>query len=73
VLRIPEFDHNVFINCPFDAEYAPIFEAIVFAVHDSGFRPKCARECLDSSEFRLQKIVELVRSCPRSVPNFGST
>ena len=37
-----EYDRNVFINCPFDSAYAPIFEAIVFAVHDAGFRPKCA-------------------------------
>lgn len=53
----PSFERNVFINCPFDSEYAPIFEAIVFAVHDAGFRPRCARERLDSSEIRLQKII----------------
>jgi len=33
----PQFDRNVFINCPFDAAYAPIFEAVVFAVYDAGF------------------------------------
>lgn len=69
----PEFDHNVFINCPFDAAYAPIFEAIVFAVHDSGFRPKCARERLDSSEFRLQKIVELIGSARYSIHDLSRT
>jgi hypothetical protein len=69
----PEFDRNVFINCPFDAEYAPIFEAIVFAVHDSGFRPKCARERLDSSEFRLQKIVDLIRSARYSIHDLSRT
>jgi hypothetical protein len=63
----PEFDRNVFINCPFDLEYAPIFEAIVFAVHDAGFRPKCARERLDSGEIRLQKIVELIRASRYSI------
>jgi len=26
----PEFDRHVFINCPFDREYVPIFEAVVF-------------------------------------------
>jgi len=35
----PEFERHVFINCPFDDEYVPIFEAVVFAVHDAGFRP----------------------------------
>ena len=29
--RPPDYDGNVFINCPFDLEYAPLFEAIVFA------------------------------------------
>src|SRR5258707_584516 len=51
------YDENVFINCPFDREYAPIFEAIVFTVHDAGFRPSCARERLDSIEVRLQKFI----------------
>ena len=37
-----EYDRNVFINCPFDNAYAPIFEAIVFAVHDAGFRLRLA-------------------------------
>lgn len=55
-----DYDQNVFITCPFDPEYAPIFEAIVFAVNDPGFRLKCARERLDSSEVRLQKIFELI-------------
>lgn len=69
----PEFDRNVFINCPFDLEYAPIFEAIVFAVHDAGFRPKCARERLDSGEIRLQKIVELIRASRYSIHDLSRT
>ncbi len=69
----PEFNRNVFINCPFDAAYAPIFEAIVFAVHDAGFRPKCARERLDSSEVRLQKIVGLIRACRYSIHDLSRT
>jgi hypothetical protein len=28
---------HVFINCPFDHRYKPIFEGIVFAVSDLGF------------------------------------
>ncbi|MFP5247234.1 MAG: hypothetical protein ACLGH0_11115 [Thermoanaerobaculia bacterium] len=63
----PDFDRNVFINCPFDAEYTPILEAIVFAVHDAGFRPKSALERLDSSEVRLQKIIRLIRNSRYSI------
>jgi hypothetical protein len=28
-------DH-VFINCPFDGDYKPVFDAIVFAIRDLG-------------------------------------
>ena len=69
----PEFERHVFINCPFDDEYVPIFEAVVFAVHDAGFRPKCARERLDSSEIRLQKIVDLIRSSRYSIHDLSRT
>jgi hypothetical protein len=68
-----EYGRNVFINCPFDSEYAPIFGAIIFAVHDAGFRPKCAREGLDSSEVRLQKIVSLIRDCRFSIHDLSRT
>jgi len=68
-----EYDRNVFINCPFDNAYAPIFEAIVFAVHDAGFRPKCARERLDSGEIRLQKILTLISESRFSIHDLSRT
>jgi hypothetical protein len=73
LMRHAEYDQNVFINCPFDAEYAPIFEAIVFAVNAAGFRPKCARERLDSSEIRLHKILELISSSRYSIHDLSRT
>jgi len=69
----PEFDLNVFINCPFDEQYAPIFEAIVFAVNAAGFRSRCARERLDSSEIRLHKIVDLIRISRYSIHDLSRT
>ncbi|HYC60435.1 MAG TPA: hypothetical protein VEK79_12800 [Thermoanaerobaculia bacterium] len=69
----PEYERNVFINCPFDSEYAPLFEAIVFAVQDAGFRPKCARERLDSSQIRLQKIAGLISACRYSIHDLSRT
>jgi hypothetical protein len=68
-----EYDRNVFINCPFDNAYAPIFEAIIFAVHDAGFRPKCARERLDSGEVRLQKILSLISESRFSIHDLSRT
>src|SRR5712691_901091 len=68
-----DYNRNVFINCPFDSAYAPIFEAIVFAVQDAGFRPKCARERLDSSQVRLQKIVDLISTARFSIHDLSRT
>ncbi len=68
-----EYDKTVFINCPFDSSYAPLFEAIVFAVHDAGFLAKCARERLDSSEVRLQKIVSLIAESRFSIHDISRT
>jgi hypothetical protein len=62
-----DYERNVFINCPFDAGYAAIFEAIVFAVIVCGFRALCARIKLDSSEFRLNKIMDLIAASKYSI------
>jgi hypothetical protein len=67
------YGKNVFINCPFDSAYAPLFEAIVFTVHDAGFRAKCARERLDSSEVRLQKILDLISGSQFSIHDLSRT
>jgi hypothetical protein len=72
-MRHPEYERNVFINCPFDDDYAPLFESIIFAINDAGFRAKCARERLDSSQVRLQKIVELISSSRYSIHDLSRT
>jgi hypothetical protein len=32
---------QIFINCPFDKDYWPLMQALVFAVHACGFAPRC--------------------------------
>lgn len=54
---------NVFINCPFDATYKDMFEAMVFAIHDCGFIARCAREEDDGNDIRFQKIVRIIDEC----------
>jgi hypothetical protein len=54
---------DVFINCPFDDTYKPIFDAIVFAVHYLGFVARCALEVDDASEARLAKITRIIKRC----------
>jgi hypothetical protein len=53
----------VFINCPFDPSYRPLFDAIVFAVMALGFEPRCALERDTGTQERLKKIVEIIHSC----------
>jgi len=45
-----EYATSVFVNCPFDTQYKPLFEAIVFTVFACGFQPRCALEIDDASE-----------------------
>lgn len=58
---------SVFINCPFDNQYWPLFEALVFTVIACGFKPRCALEELDSGTVRLEKVLRIIRSCRLAV------
>ena len=55
--------NNVFVNCPFDDGFKPIFDGIVFAVFDLGFVPRCALEDDDGGEVRLAKIERIIERC----------
>jgi hypothetical protein len=57
-----QFDRSVFINCPFDAAYAPILQAVSFCVIYLGFVPRLAPENADNGAARLDRIIDLVRS-----------
>lgn len=67
VQRSLRFGGSVFINCPFDRDYWPILEAIVFCVVECGFVPRSAWELTDSGEVRLHKIRDLIRTCKYSI------
>jgi hypothetical protein len=58
-----KYSENVFINCPFDAAYKSLFDALVFAVYDCGFVARCALEEDDGSQIRVQKIYEIISKC----------
>jgi len=64
---------NVFINCPFDADYQPLFRAVVFALLDFGFVPRCALESDDGSEVRIDKIRRIVRESPYAIHDISRT
>ena len=63
---------NVFINCPFDEEYKPIFDAIVFAVFDCGFRARCSLE-EDTGEVRIEKILRIIQDCRYGLHDISRT
>ncbi len=57
---VKNYENNVFINCPFDEKYNPIFNAILFTVRRCGFVLRCAKEYSDSNQIRIDKIVQLI-------------
>jgi hypothetical protein len=59
----PTFSQSVFINCPFDDKYYPLFLAVVFTVHLLGFLPRCSMEINDKGDGRLKKIMGLMLKC----------
>lgn len=64
---------NVFVNCPFDEPYRPLFEAIVFAVHDCGYIARCALEIDDASQVRIDKIFDIVSECRLGIHDISLT
>ena len=68
-----DYTISVFINCPFDEDYLPIFRAIVFAVTDCGFIARCADEVRDSSEVRIDKIVKIISECKYGIHDISYT
>jgi hypothetical protein len=57
------FGQSVFINCPFDDKYRPLFQVAAFTVTRCRFIPRCAQETDDSSEPRLSKILRIIGEC----------
>lgn len=68
-----DYDQSVFINCPFDDLYLPLFEALVFAALDCGFEARCATEIKDSGQVRIDKIVDLIRQCKYGIHDISRT
>jgi hypothetical protein len=69
----PETANGVFINCPFDRAYAPIFEALIFTIRACDFEPRSAREIEDSSQTRIDKLYNLIDECRYGVHDLSRT
>lgn len=64
---------DVFINCPFDAEFSGLRNAIVFAIYDCGFRPRCALESANGHEYRFEKIKNLIQESRFGIHDISRT
>jgi hypothetical protein len=58
---------SVFLNCPFDQEYSPLFDAIVFATVSCGFMPRSALESGNVAESRMDRITRAIFSSKYSI------
>ena len=67
------YNSNIFINCPFDENYKPIHDAIVFTIFDCGFIPRSASEEKDSGNVRLVKIMEIIAESKFGIHDISRT
>jgi len=64
--------NHVFINCPFDEGYKPIFDALVFSIYCLGFVARSALEVDDGTEVRLSKIERIIEECQYGIHDISS-
>jgi len=65
------FDACVFVNCPFDNDFKPLFHALLFAVHDCGFIARHALQEVGGRRSRLAKICQLIEQSRWSIHDLG--
>jgi hypothetical protein len=68
-----EFLKNVFINCPFDRDYASLLRPLVFTIVYLGFNPQIALESSDSGQQRVDKILSLIKKSRYSIHDLSRT
>lgn len=61
------FENNVFINCPFDADYKSLLRPMLFAIVYLGLQPRIALETMDAGQARMEKISTLIRESKFSI------
>lgn len=58
---------SVFLNVPFDREFAPLFVALIAGLTALGRKPRCVLEVPSAGEDRLDRIFNLLASCGASI------
>ena len=65
--QVATYSSSVFVNCPFDTAFKPLFDALIFTIFACGFTPRCALEYDDSDDIRIQKINAIIEQCQYGV------
>jgi hypothetical protein len=68
-----DYATNVFINCPFDKAYLELCNALLFAVFDCGFVPRCALEEDNSGNVRFEKILNIIAESKFAIHDISRT
>ncbi|MDP8979710.1 MAG: hypothetical protein M3O35_03855 [Acidobacteriota bacterium] len=63
----PSYEQSVFINCPYDRDYADLFCAVILTTVAYGFEPRSAREAEHRSETRFVRITEALTNSKYSI------
>jgi hypothetical protein len=61
----------VFLNYPFDEDFASLANAMAFAVVAAGLLPVCARDLTVPDKPRLETLLEVIRNCQYSAHDFS--
>jgi hypothetical protein len=60
------FEKNIFINCPFDYDYAPILKSLIFISIYFQFEPQISKT-VSSSHLRINEIMKLIQTSKYSI------
>jgi hypothetical protein len=71
--RKSNYTIDVFINCPFDSQYKPLRDAIIFSVFYCGFRARCTLEVSDAAQVRIEKIFKIISECKYGLHDISQT
>jgi hypothetical protein len=67
------FEKNVFVNCPFDANYAPLLRPLLFTLMYLDLNPRIALEINESSDVRIDKIMNMIRDSKYAIHDLSRT
>lgn len=68
-----QYASSVFLNCPFDDDFREVRGAIIFAIYDCGFVPRCALEANNGADIRIDKINRIIAECKFGIHDISKT